>query len=172
MTSKAPLKIWQTNVPGFRFGTAAMLICLSILLGYQLVNPDKVRIERKVETSGEGFQKRLPTIDSLLASQEKLSLSKEQVTVLTDLREKEQAQLKGVEAQISELTKRVGADLKGANAQISLVDLQVLAMDISAPSKRKRAIEKRFSNDSWRVLSEDQKLRASQIFSGATESGH
>lgn len=175
MTSKAPLRIWQTksnSARGFGFGTVAMLICLLLVLGYQLVKPDKVRIERKVEASGEGLQKRLPTIASLLASEEELSLSKEQVTVLNGLSKEEQAQLKPVEMQISEITKRIGVGSKEADTKTSFADLQVLATDISAPSKQKREIERRFSNDAWRVLREEQKIRASQLFLGATTSGY
>lgn len=99
MTSKILLNIFQTKsdvAPGLRFGTAAMLICLLVILGYQLITPVKVRIERKVETSGEVLRKRLPTINSLIAFQAKLSLNKEQVTRLNDLSRKEKAQLKPV----------------------------------------------------------------------------
>lgn len=171
MTRKDHLNT-SNSAPGFSFGTVAMLICLLILLGYHLIEPGKVRVERKVETSGEGLQKRLPTIASLLASQEKLSLSKEQMIVLNDLSKEEKAQLKPIDTLISEITKRIEAESKNTDAKMSLADMQVLATDISAPSKQKREIEKRFSNDGWRVLEEEQKLRASQIFSGATESGY
>lgn len=94
------------------------------------------------------------------------------MTVLNGLSKEEQAQLKPVEMQISEITKRIGVGSKEADTKTSFADLQVLATDISAPSKQKREIERRFSNDAWRVLREEQKIRASQLFLGATKSGY
>lgn len=55
---------------------------------------------------------------------------------------------------------------------MTLADLQRLATNISAPSKVKREIEVRFSIEAWRVLREEQRLVARQIFSGAKESGY
>ena len=175
MTSKILLNIFQTKsdvAPGLRFGTAAMLICLLVILGYQLITPVKVRIERKVETSGEVLRKRLPTINSLIAFQAKLSLNKEQVTRLNDLSRKEKAQLKPVEGEITEIRKRFESDSKETERTMTLADLQRHATNISAPSKVKREIEVRFSIEAWRVLREEQRLVARQIFSGAKESGY
>jgi hypothetical protein len=99
-------------------------------------------------------------------------LNKEQVTRLNDLSRKEKAQLKPVEGEITEIRKRFESDSKETERTMTLADLQRLATNISAPSKVKREIEVRFSIEAWRVLREEQRLVARQIFSGAKESGY
>jgi|694.fasta_scaffold26844_2 hypothetical protein len=153
----------------FRSGTTAMLICLLLIVGYQLSQPEKVRIERRVEASGEGLSKRLPAASSLLHWQKKLRLGEEQVKILSDLDNQEKAELKPIEQSLSEMTSMMKSNGSPAELHMNISQIQALAKEVAAPSRRKREIVSRFSKQAWQVLGSQQQSLASKLSFGSSE---
>ncbi|MBX3150338.1 hypothetical protein KF728_09340 [Candidatus Obscuribacterales bacterium] len=153
----------------FGSGTAAMVVCLVLIVSYELSQPQKVRIERKVEASGEGLSKRLPAVSSLLQWQNKLGLSKEQVRILGALDVQEKAALKPIEESLSEMTSQMKSNGSSAELHMNTTQIQVLAKNIAEPSRRKRQIISQFSKQAWQVLGAEQQSLASKLSLGSSE---
>ncbi|HIA54142.1 MAG TPA: hypothetical protein EYN91_18985 [Candidatus Melainabacteria bacterium] len=153
----------------FRSGTTAMLICLVLIVGYQVSQPQKVRIERRVEPSGEGLPKRLPAVSLLLQWQKKLGLRDEQVKMLGDLDSQEKAELKPIEESLSEITSMMKSNGSPAELHMNISQIQALAKEAAEPSRRKREIVSRFSKQAWQVLESQQQSLATKLSFGSSE---
>lgn len=153
----------------FGSGTMAMVICLVLVVSYQLSQPQKVRIERKVESSGEGLSKRLPAVSSLLQWQNKLGLSEKQISMLDALDIQEKAALKPIEESLSVMKSRIRSNGSPAELHMNMSQIQGLAKDIAEPSKRKRQINIQFSKQAWQVLGSEQQSLASKLSLGSSE---
>ncbi len=146
---------------GIRFpgpGTAAMLICMVLVLGWQWLQPNKVRIEHKVEASGETAI-RLPTLSELLEWKAVVCLTEEQISKITQLDHEQVIELSPVDAQIADVRAQVDGSTKNGS-RAGMTALNSLASQIAGPSRRKREIERRFSEQAWLCLSNDQKEKA------------
>jgi hypothetical protein len=75
MKVKTPLKLAGP-------GTIAMIVCLILLVSWNLLRPSKVRIERKVESSGENRLDRKPSPALLLQWRNQLGLYPQQIIEL------------------------------------------------------------------------------------------
>lgn len=148
-------------------GTAAMLICLVLIAGYQISRPQKMQIERQVQTSGEGLTKRLPTVSMLLARKDQLGLSKEQVRELRELETNENEELKPIEAQLSTITSRLKGTDNSSTTHVDLAQLHALADALNEPSRQKREVVTHFSQQAWQILAKTQQTLSQKICSGS-----
>ncbi len=149
-------------------GTAAMLICLVLIAGYQISRPQKIQIERKVKASGEGLVKRLPTVSMLLACRDQLGLNKEQLRSLEELKTQEKQELKPIEAQLSTITSRLKGTDNSSTSRVDLAQLHALAEALNEPSRHKREVVTRFSHKARQILAEKQQALSQEICSGST----
>lgn len=140
-------------------GTVAMVICMLLLLSWQLLKPQKIAIERKVEASGNAVSMRLPTTGELLEWRTTVGLSDDQANKITLLRNSESAALKPVEERIAEITAQVDANSK-IGGRTDNGALGLLVGQLAGPSRTKRELERRFSEQAWALLGKEQKDRA------------
>lgn len=151
----------NSKVSFFGAGTRAMLICLILILGWQMLHQAKVRIERKVETSGERLVARLPSVSHLLNWKTSISLTEQQLQKLSNLREQQEKELIPIEAQTAEIMSPVQQSAESSlKKPMGASEFQTIARQLSIPSKRKRQIERQFSESAWTLLTEEQKQDA------------
>lgn len=153
-------------------GTTAMLICLVLVTGNQLLQSSKIRIEKKVETSGENFTCRLPSVTNLLGWRQKIGLRNEQVFILEKLRTSEEKQLVPLNKNLANITGRMDSSTQPDNRAIGLAEIQSIAAEISIPSKQKRNIERSFSELAWKTLSAEQQSSARKLMMRTKRSEH
>jgi len=146
-------------------GTGAMLLCLVLILGWQMLHQPKVRIERKVEVSGERPAARLPAVSDLLDWKTSILLTEQQFRKLDSLHDQQTKELIPIEAQAREIMSHVQQAADGNSRRpLSSSDLQLMAKQLSIPSKRKREIERQFSESAWSCLSANQKENALKLW--------
>lgn len=145
-------------------GTIAMIICLILLVSWNLLRPSKVRIERKVEASGENKLERRPTPALLLLWKDQLALSSHQVIELQRCESERQKVLTPLNAAVQ---KAIGplpsTQEQSSNKNIDLGQLTAIAAQIKAPSRQLRAVEVSFSERGWSILNQRQRQQAQAI---------
>jgi len=151
----------KTKVPFAGPGTVAMLLCLVLLLSWQSLHPPKLEIVRKVETSGEVPEARLPTVSDLLDWKAVVGLTEKQVEGIRRLQDQQIKTLTPIEIQLSEITSQVQSAVKSSSDQaLDPASLQLIAKQLAGPSRQKREIEKRFSQKGWTLLTDKQRETA------------
>lgn len=142
-------------------GTVATLLCLILLLGFQSLHPPKVEVIRKVEPSGEALEARLPTVSDLLDWKAVVGLTEKQVEGIRHLQDQQIKTLTPIEIQLSEITSQVqSGTTSSSDRALNLANLQLIATQLAGPSRRKREIERRFSQEAWTLLADKQKETA------------
>ncbi|MBA3859902.1 MAG: hypothetical protein C0507_23580 [Cyanobacteria bacterium PR.3.49] len=155
---------YSDRVPLIGAGTGVMVMCLLLVLGYQSLRQPKVAIERRVETSGTLNEKRLPAVSTIVDSQAALGLSESQVEKLQTLQEDQSKALSPIEKQLTEIMSPLkNTDGSGTTMSMNQRDIQMIAKQISDPSRRKREIEKGFSKLAWEELTHDQQEKALRL---------
>ena len=151
----------KSKVPFAGPGTVAMLLCLILLLGFQSLHPPKVEVIRKVEPSGKALEARLPTVSDLLDWKVMIGLTEKQVEGIRHLQDQQIKTLTPIEIQLSEITSQVQSATQSSSDRIlNPANLQMIAKQFAGPSRRKREIERRFSQEAWVLLSYKQKETA------------
>ena len=145
-------------------GTIAMIVCLILLVSWNLLRPPKVRIERKVETSGENILERKPTPALLLSWKVQLGLSPQQVIELQRCESGRQRELAPLNAAVKEaISPLQSTQEQPSNNKVDIGQLNAIASQINAPSKQLRALEVSFSERAWSILSQKQRQQAQEI---------
>jgi hypothetical protein len=152
--------------PGFWGpGTIATIIGLLLIVGWQLLVPPKVTIERRVETSGQATVERKPSISELLSWSNDLQLTAAQKESLAKLSREEAAKLAPITSRIAramhEFTK-FGEQHKSMG--VRLHDLQAEVAPIQMLSRQKRVMEHYLANQGWVILTEDQRQKANLLW--------
>ncbi|QQR58774.1 MAG: hypothetical protein IPG59_04555 [Candidatus Melainabacteria bacterium] len=151
----------KSKIPFAGPGTVAMLLCLILLMGFQSLHPPKVKVIRKVEPSGEAPEARLPTVSELLDWKAIVGLTEKQVEGIRHLQDQQIKTLTPIEIQLSEITSQVqSASKSSSDRALNPANLQMIAKQLAEPSRQKREIEKRFSQEAWTFLADKQKETA------------
>jgi hypothetical protein len=148
---------YSNRVPLIGAGTGVMVMCLLLVFGNQSLRQPKVAIERRVETSGTLNEKRLPAVSTIVDSKTALRLSESQIEKLQTLQEGQSKALLPIEKQLTEVMSPLkSTDRSRTTMSMNPRDIQVIAKQISDPSRRKREIENGFSKRAWSVLTREQ----------------
>lgn len=151
----------KSKVPFAGPGTVAMLLCLILLLGWQSFHPPKVEVVRKVEPSGEALEARLPTISELLDWKSTVGLTEKQVEEIRHLQDQQIKSLTHTEILLSGIRSQVQSAAKSSSDRaLNPANLQLIAKQLAGPSRQKREIEQRFSQEAWNLLADKQKETA------------
>lgn len=154
----------SNRVPLIGAGTGVMVMCLLLVVGYQSLRQPKVAIERRVETSGTVNEKRLPAISTIVDSKAALGLSESQIEKLQTIQEDQSKALLPIEKQLTEVMSPLkSTDGSDSTMSMNQRDIQVIAKQISDPSRRKREIEKGFSKQAWKELTHEQQEKALRL---------
>lgn len=156
--------IKHASKPLIGAGTGVMVMCLLLVFGYQTIRQPKLEVERRVETSGDFNKKRLPAVVAILDSRTAIGLSESQIQELETIQEEQLRALVPIESQLNEIMSPVKS-VDGSKSPMSFTsqEIQVIAKQISGPSKRKREIEKDFSKQAWKVLTQEQQEKALKL---------
>lgn len=145
-------------------GTIAMIVCLILLVSWNLLRPSKVRIERKVEASGDTRLERKPSSALLLLWQVQLGLSAQQVIDLQRCESARQRELAPLNAEVKEAISPLQLTQgQPVNSKVDIGQLKAIAAQIKAPSRQLRAVEVSFSERGWSILSQKQRQQAQGI---------
>ncbi len=145
-------------------GTIAMIVCLILLVSWNLLRPSKVRIERKVEASGENRLDRKPTPALLLLWKDQLALSPQQLIELQRCANERQKELAPLNAAVKEaISPLQSTQEQPSNNKVDIGQLNAIASQINAPSRQLRAVEVSFSERAWSILSQKQRQQAQEI---------
>lgn len=145
-------------------GTIAMIVCLILLISWNLLRPPKVKIERKVETSGENILERKPTPELLLSWKVQLGLSPQQVIELQRCESGRQRELAPLNAAVKEAIGQFqSTQEQTSNSKVDIGQLTAIAAQIKAPSRQLRTVEVSFSERGWSILSQKQRQQAQDI---------
>ncbi|MBP9811713.1 hypothetical protein KBF38_25660 [bacterium] len=157
MKVKTPLKLAGP-------GTIAMIVCLILLVSWNLLRPSKVRIERKVEASGESRLVRKPSPALLLMWKDQLGLSPKQVIELQHCESERQRELVPFNAAVKEAIGSLqSTQEQPSNNKVDIGQITAIAAQIKAPSRQLRAVEVSFSERAWSVLNQKQRQQAQDI---------
>ena len=157
MKVKTPLKLAGP-------GTIAMIVCLILLVSWNLLRPSKVRIERKVEASGEKRLDRKPTPALLLLWKNRLGLNPQQIIELQRCESERQKELAPLNTAVSDaISPLKSTQMQSSNSKIDIGQLNAIAAQIKAPSRQLRAVEISFSERGWSILNQRQKQQAQDI---------
>lgn len=156
------MKVKQLKLGGP--GTIAMIVCLILLVSWSLLRPTKVRIERKVEASGENRLERKPTPALLLLWKVQLGLSPQQVIDLQRCESERQRELAPLSAEVKAAINLLqSTQALSSNSKVDIGQLTSIAAQIKAPSRQLRAVEVSFSERGWSILSQKQRQQAQDI---------
>ena len=145
-------------------GTIAMIVCLILLVSWNLLRPSKVKIERKVEASGENRLDRKPTPALLLLWKDQLGLSARQVIELHRCESERQRELAPLNAAVKEaISPLQSTQEQPSNSKVDVGQLTAIAARLKAPSSQLRAVEVSFSERGWSILNQKQKQQAQEI---------
>ncbi len=154
MKVKTPLKLAGP-------GTIAMIVCLILLVSWNLLRPSKVRIERKVEGSGENRLNRKPSPALLLQWRNQLGLYPQQIIELEHCESERQKELAPLNAAVKEAVSPLqSAQEQSSHNKVDIGQLNAIAAQIKAPSRQLRAVENSFSERGWSILNQRQRQQA------------
>lgn len=146
-------------------GTIVMIVGVMVVVGWQLLVPPKVRIERKVETSGYDHFGRKPSISDLLSWSPELELSVVQRESLVKLAKEERSKLVPVKTMIAKTLQRFNEFAEQHKSEAAGVnDMQAEIAPIQALSRQKRKIEQDFAERGLAVLTQGQRQKVLQVW--------
>lgn len=145
-------------------GTIAMIVCLILLVSWNLLRPSKVIIERKVEASGETRLARKPSPALLLLWKAQLGLSPQQIIELQHCESERQRELAPLNAAVKEaISPLQSTQEQPSNSKVDTGQLTAIAAQIKAPSRQLRAVEVTFSERAWSILNQMQKQQTQDV---------
>lgn len=143
-------------------GTIAMLILVICIVGWQLMAPRKIQIERRVEGGdGKSFLKH-PSAASLLSWKSELGLSAKQVAKLEEIAKSELKDMAPVELEIKAEMDEFDRWMKGRKSH-SLAEIQSAAQPVSLLSRKKREVRWTYAQQAANVLDLSQKAKAQAL---------
>ncbi|MBI4533501.1 MAG: hypothetical protein HY711_06095 [Candidatus Melainabacteria bacterium] len=146
-------------------GTIVLIIGLLVIGCWRLFNPPRVLIERALETSGEPYVERKPSVSDLLAWSGELHLSMSQKDSLGKLLEEEKVKLTDVEDKIVKVTQEFNDFVsKHQTGGAGLEELKGAAEPILELSRQKRRIEQGFVEMGLAVLDKVQKDKVKELW--------
>ena len=164
--NKTSIKLVQDKAKPRLIGqvTIAMIIGLIVFGIWKQSTPNKITVERRIETSGESNIERKPKTSDLFSWSSQLKLTPRQKELLEKLLQEERLELAPIHDKLQKVTEDFNKFVEEHKENgIDVNQIRVQAQPISQLSRQKRQIEQAYAIRSIVLLDAQQKKIAEQL---------
>ena len=145
-------------------------LILLFAIGLYTVSPRSTpKVERTIIPSEVRLPEKTPTVDTLIAWRNELSLTSSQVKQLSNLQENLKTQVEPLNLEIKEQTEKFKTELEQSGKKLGFADIARAARPATELGRKKRMIEYSYSEQAMSLLSSEQKEKAIVLFNKVPE---